>query len=87
MNTLDRMQEAIRGYIVTEEGNNTVISKECKVTGQLYTLKIPTEKYIRWRHGKELCQNVFPDLSDDEREFLISGTTPEEWSELMGEES
>jgi len=33
-----------------------------------------------------MMQNAFPFLHTDEREFLISGTTPEEWAEMFGEE-
>ena len=31
-----------------------------------------------WISG-QLIQNVMPHLSNDDREFLISGITPEEW--------
>ncbi len=33
----------------------------------------------------ELIQNIVPNLSADEREFLISGITPAEWESLYGE--
>ena len=56
-------------------------------------LNVTQEQINRWRSG-ELIQNVFPDLSTDEREFLISGLLPDEWerwvvegdSELMEED-
>jgi len=31
-----------------------------------------------WQGGS-LIQNVMPDLSADEREFIMTGVTPEEW--------
>lgn len=31
-----------------------------------------------------LMQHAFPMLNDDEREFLISGITPEVWNKLFG---
>ena len=31
------------------------------------------------RDNQELIQNIVPHLPKDEREFLISGITPEEW--------
>ena len=34
----------------------------------------------------EYVQNVVPNLSIDDREFLISGITKEEWAEAFGEE-
>jgi hypothetical protein len=36
--------------------------------------------------GGELIQNVMPELSPEEREFLISGITPKEWDEYYGKE-
>ena len=33
-----------------------------------------------------LIQNVFPDLSTDDREFLMTGITPEEWDAAFGDE-
>ena len=34
----------------------------------------------------ELIQDVMPDLSPDQREFLMTGMTPLEWTNMFGEE-
>ena len=44
-------------------------------------LPITNEQLDRWRQG-ELIQNVFPDLTPDEREFIMTGITAEEWITL-----
>ncbi len=31
-------------------------------------------------------QNIFPDMSDELREFLVSGITPEEWNATFPKE-
>ena len=36
----------------------------------------------RWQAG-ELIQNVMPHLSPDDREFLMTGLTPEDWDEMF----
>lgn len=36
----------------------------------------------RWQAG-ELIQNVMPHLSADDREFLMTGLTPEDWEEMF----
>ena len=41
--------------------------------------------YERWQSGV-LIQEAFPYLSDEEREFIISGITPEEWSDIFNKE-
>lgn len=43
------------------------------------SLNITPEQIERWRAG-ELIQNVFPHLTPDEREFLMTGITPDEWA-------
>lgn len=43
-------------------------------------INITDEQYNNWAGGM-LIQNAFPHLSDDDREFLINGTTEEEWAE------
>ncbi|CAB4169830.1 hypothetical protein UFOVP1082_30 [uncultured Caudovirales phage] len=65
------------------------ITKLSKLTGKVHSLDLPItmEQMNRWLGG-ELIQNVFPDLSIDEREFLISGSTNEEWTKIFeGEEN
>jgi len=45
-------------------------------------INVTEEQLQRWRAG-ELIQNAMPNLSPDEREFIISGITPEEWNETF----
>ena len=35
--------------------------------------------------GGLLVQNVFPNLSAEQREFLINGVTPDEWNKHIGD--
>lgn len=47
-------------------------------------LPITEEEYARWKGG-ELVQTVWPHLTDDQREFLMTGATPEEWDHFLGD--
>lgn len=64
-----------------------IVTKRSPWTGKDNTLDLPITngQWERWQGG-ELIQNVMPHLSDDEREFLISGSYPGEWEQYMGEE-
>jgi hypothetical protein len=42
------------------------------------------KRYIAYKKGM-LIQDAFPDLSNDAREFIISGITKEEWELEYGE--
>lgn len=36
-----------------------------------------------WYHPTLLIQQAFPNLSPNDREFIMTGITPEEWSNLF----
>lgn len=60
------------------------ITKKSIYSGRTNTLEIPISKdqYDRYIEGKEMIQNIMPELSAELREFLINGTTPAEQEEL-----
>lgn len=48
-------------------------------------LPISEEEWNAYMDGT-LVQIAFPHLDEDEREFILTGTIPEEWDELMSED-
>lgn len=60
------------------------VMKRSMFSGKLHEmdLDITLDQLDRWNSG-ELIQNVFTNLSDDEREFLMTGISPEEWDEVF----
>lgn len=48
-------------------------------------IAVSAEKLAAWDRdgGASLIQNFFPELSLDEREFILTGTTPEEFEEIF----
>lgn len=48
-------------------------------------ITVTEEQLQRWRAG-ELIQNVMPNLSADDREFVMTGITAEEWDQAFGED-
>ena len=45
-------------------------------------LRITPDQMERWQSGT-LIQNAFPNLSADDREFLMTGATREEWDKAF----
>ncbi len=62
-----------------------VIERKSIITGQLnkMELKVTPQQMKRFYGGSELTQNIFPHLSTEEREFLISGMVPNEWNNIF----
>jgi uncharacterized protein (DUF779 family) len=54
-------------------------------SGEVNTLELPitSEQYEWWQNGG-LIQDVMPGLTASQREFLITGTTDQEWSDFLG---
>ena len=64
-----------------------LITRKSLISGNTNTMSLPIteEQYTAWEQGT-LVQVAMPHLSPDEREFVMSGITPEEWAETFGEE-
>jgi hypothetical protein len=49
-------------------------------------LNVTQEQLDQYAAGDSLIQEVFPNLSSDEREFIMSGITPSEWDATFSED-
>lgn len=61
------------------------ITRTSLLTGKEHTREIDVThgQLERWSQGG-LIQEVIPHLSPDDREFLMTGSTPEEWAANFG---
>ena len=62
-----------------------LLTKKSMLTGSWNQreINVTEEQVNRWQAG-ELIQDVMPNLSADDREFLMTGSTPDEWDEVFG---
>jgi len=62
------------------------VTKTSPLSGNTNTMDIDVseEQIAAWRGGV-LIQRVMPNLTPDEREFLMTGYTPEDWEKIFGE--
>lgn len=67
-----------------------VLKRVSVLTGvtNIRAIDVDLEKLIYWEEnrGSVLIQNYFPELSAEDREFLLTGSTPEEWGAIFGDE-
>jgi hypothetical protein len=65
-----------------------IIERTSQLTGVTHKKEINvTEKELEYYYNGNGCiQNIFPYLSADDREFIKTGITSEEWDNLFGEE-
>jgi len=63
-----------------------LIKRQSILSGKVHEMdvNVTEDQFNLWQSGV-LIQNAMPHLSADEREFMISGITVEEWKTLHGE--
>ena len=62
------------------------ITRKSMITNKEHTLDINVseEQLELYESGAVTLQDAFPHLSANEREFIKSGITPQEWEEMFG---
>jgi len=60
-----------------------------QLSGKEYTMELDItqeqlERFYNRRETGEYVQTIFPNLTSGEREFILSGITPEEWAKTFG---
>ena len=78
------------------------VSKRSPISGKLNVMELPTtlEKICQWgtwnrspearrasSRDRPLIQDYFQELSDPEREFVLTGIHPDEWDDMIEEEN
>lgn len=81
------MASAVVSYTANKNGGTDVTCRHV-LSGKLVTATLPVTGFdiAAWHHGTKLAQDAFPELNGSQREFLMTGITEEEWSDLMGDE-
>lgn len=70
-------------YAFDDENVFTTVSGKCVVTGEEYEVTVTGRDIIKYRKGA-LAQDAFPYLTPEQREFLISGVSPNGWRKMFG---
>ena len=66
------------------------VERKSPLTGNVNKmyLDITQEQIEEWNapaQERRLIQDIFPNLNEDEREFIMTGYTPADWRNLHGE--
>lgn len=68
------------------EPNKTKITYKEKSIIVDYSLQEISQRLYLWQQAGQVIQVAFSNLSDSEREFILTGITPEKWNEIFSEE-
>jgi hypothetical protein len=62
-----------------------LVKRRSPSTGEINerNIDITVEQLREWQHGGKLIQDAMPNISDDDREFLKTGYTREDWNKVF----
>jgi hypothetical protein len=63
-----------------------IVQRVSILDNKIYEMDLPIkpDDLVAYLDGKGHVQDLFPYLSADQREFIMSGITPEEWNKAFG---
>jgi hypothetical protein len=65
-----------------------LVKRQSVLTRNWNTMELPVtaQQIDEWKNKGRLIQDVFPNLSASQRQFLMSGVTEAEWVKAFGDE-
>jgi hypothetical protein len=71
---------------MTNSVTNARLTRQSLFTGKVRTMEFPQytpeefeKRMIEWKSGNLLIQEAFKELSNNAREFIMTGVTADEW--------
>jgi hypothetical protein len=68
------------------EAKTIAVPLKCIECGHEEAPTVDADKYLRWKDGEGHVQHMFPELSDDTRELMISSICGKCFDSLFGNE-
>lgn len=76
-------------YLIREVGYREIVI-QLKGTDKAFLIKSPMQvilaAWYKWQILDQRIQEAFAFLNDDEREFILSGLTPDDWNRIFKNE-
>lgn len=77
------------GYVIMATETGCRVTRKRGFGPDTRTMDLPVSAvrvagWVQQGFGGPTIQDLFPELDADQREFLMSGNTPEDWKEMFG---
>lgn len=56
----------------------------CEITGDEYECFVPTDEFYTYLQGEKTVGLAMPSTKAGDREFLMTGTSPQGWKKMWG---
>lgn len=65
-------------------GKQIIVSRMCPFCRKINSVWVDEESYRIWERREKNIQDIFPNLTPDQRECIMTGFHPECWNQLWG---
>jgi len=72
----------MNSYKFSRTDQTIIHTNSCMHCRQSNAISLDIDPYTRWTQGRNI-QDVFPHLSSDDRELIVSGTHPKCWDQIF----
>jgi hypothetical protein len=70
-------------YMLSEGDKGTIITNGANSITVDMPIAHVSQAWYNWQHKGVLLQNAFPQLDANQREFILTGITAEEWDKIF----
>ncbi len=83
------MLTLVTGKEINRDPSKTYFTKKSPLTQVVHTAEFNmdhkefTARYNAWASRSALIQHAFDNLNEDEREFIMTGYTPDDWNRMF----
>ena len=63
--------------------NNVYVDVKCPSCGKITKIEMTNDQYYKYKNNNDLIQNIFPNLTPQIREMLITGICPDCWNKIF----
>jgi hypothetical protein len=88
MATYTEIKPDVPEGVTFHSGGTADVFKRSTLSGKFHVAQMPIskEQWDAWKVSGRLIQDALPHLSKEEREFLMTGSTPTEWDAMFKED-
>jgi hypothetical protein len=66
------------------------VTRTSSLSGKVFTMELDVtqeqlDRFEKRRENGEYVQTIFPHLTSEEREFIMTGISPTEWDEIFNQ--
>ena len=73
-----------KNFLYKKDGDKIHVSGFCVITKKPVKMTVTLQEFDAYYSENALVQDAFPTMSREDREYFVSGVSPEGWKKING---